>query len=173
MHVATPPAEPRLHASPRVVRLLSVVFGALPATWLAALAALVFLGALDGIAAHPVARSLSALWGLAGVLGAIGGWLIVFDVGCETNRTPRLAILLVVAGIAAASILLIGLLPTLLRPHWPDILIILCAASAIAVGLFQICRVSRAPVRVVLGWAAMGYGMYIGFLALVSDGGPD
>lgn len=83
MQVATPPAEPRLHASPRVVRLLSVVFGALPATWLAALAALVFLGALDGIAAHPVARSLSALWGLAGVLGAIGGWLIVFDVGAR------------------------------------------------------------------------------------------
>ncbi len=153
-------------ASPLMMRVLSVVLGALPATWLALFAAMVMIGAVENIEARPFTRTLSALWGLGGVLGAIGGWLIIFDVGFATNWIRRVVILLVAAGIAAASVLLIGLFfPTLFRPRPLSIAVFLGVASAIGVGLFQISRVTRAPARVVLGWTATGYGIAIAFLA--------
>lgn len=148
-----------------MIRLLSVLLGALPASWLATFAALALLGALDSIDVHPFAGTLGALWGLGGLLGAIGGWLIIFDVGCRTKPTRRLVIFLVGAGIAAASVLLIRLFPELFHASSSEITFALCVAAAIGVGVFQICRVSNTSSRVVLGWVAMGYLIGIGFVA--------
>lgn len=147
-----------------VIRLLSVLLGALPASWLASFAVLAVLGGLDNIAVHPVQGALGVLWGVSGLLGAIGGWLIIFDVGCGTKRTRRLVIFLVSAGIAAASVLLIGLMPALFRVSSSEVLFALCIASAIGVAVFQICRVSSVSSWVILGWVAAGYVSGIGFV---------
>jgi hypothetical protein len=119
-----------------VIRLLSVLLGALPATWLGLSAVLLVFAALDGI--DSIQGMLGVLWGLGGILGVVGAWLIIFDVGTRTKGKRRLVILLVSAGIAAASVLLILEFASL---PWLSILSI---ASAIGVGVFQIRRVIRA-----------------------------
>lgn len=82
------------------------------------------------------------LWGVGGILGAFGAWLIIFDVGSRAKITRRLVIFMVSAGIAAASVILI---PLLLQPGLlPDAFFILCLASATGVGVFQICKFSSA-----------------------------
>jgi hypothetical protein len=147
-----------------VIRFLSVLLGALPASWLASIAVLAALSAVDSIGLHPVQGTLGVLWGVSGLLGAIGAWLIIFDVGTATTATRRVVIVLVGVGIAAASVALIGLFPALFRLSSPELLFFLCAASAIGVGVFQICRVTAASPWVILGRIAMGYAIGIGFV---------
>jgi hypothetical protein len=128
------------------------------------------LGALDNITVHPVAGTLGALWGVGGVLGAIGAWLIIFDGGCGTIRTRRLVIFLVGAGIASASVLLIHIPQQLFRASSrhvsaSEITFALCLLAAVSIGVFQICRVSSASPRMILGSVATAYLIGIGFLA--------
>jgi hypothetical protein len=147
-----------------VIRVLSVLLGALPASWLASFAVLAVLSALDRIDIHPILGALGLLWGVGGLLGAVGAWLIIFDVGSRTKVARRLVIGLVGAGIAAASVPLIGVLPALFHASSSELLFFLCLASAIGVGIFQICRVSNASSGVILGRIAMGYVVGVGFV---------
>jgi hypothetical protein len=112
-----------------VIRLLSVLLGALPATWLASFAVLVVLVALDNN--DPIPRTVGMLWGVSGVLGAIGAWLIIFDVGSRTTVTRRLVISLVTAGIAAASVPLIGAFQQLFSSSSADRIFMVCVVAAI------------------------------------------
>ena len=147
-----------------MTRFLSVLLGALPASWLALLGVLAVAGALENFDEHPLQVTLAMLWGACGVIGAIGAWLIISDVGCRTKATRRLVIAMVCAGIAAASVLLLAQFPTLMRPSLFPFLFLLCIASAIGVGVFQICRVSAASCWVILGRIAMAYVIAIGFV---------
>ena len=146
------------------IRFFSVLLGALPATWLALLAGVAVAGSLENFGLHPVRGTLGVLWGVSGILGAIGSWLIIFDVGSKSKATRRLVIAMVCAGIAAASVLLLDQFPTMSRPSFLPITFLLCIASAISVGVFQLCRVSAASSWVILGRVAMAYVIAIGFV---------
>ena len=114
-----------------VIRLLSVLLGALPATRLAPYAVFAVLGALDNIDSHPIKGTLGILWGVSGVLGAIGAWLIIFDVGSKAKVTRRLVISLVTAGIAAASVLMIRAFEQLFSSSSADRIFMVCVVAAI------------------------------------------
>jgi len=91
----------------RPIKIISVLGGALPAAFLGLGAALNFFGALDqltplrsGSIAGPI---LGMLMSIAGVIGAIGSWIVIFDVGTRSRVGRPFLLITIFLGISAVS----------------------------------------------------------------------
>jgi len=146
-----------------VIKILSVIFGAIPSTLIGIFAVLAFFGALDAFEPGKKIHALiGMLMGVSGAIGAIGSWFIIFDVGLKSDVTRKMLITSLFLGLASYCIYLGGAIYFSGQDILASVLSMLSAMiSPIGVAMYHFFRISRLKIPLRISYILAPYVIVI------------